>query len=52
MERLTEYLSSNFAVVIYVIAVPQQFYKDFNSEDWLSIQSLVVSTEPAVGGSG
>ena len=33
MERLTEYLSFNFALVIYVIAVPRQFYKDFNSEE-------------------
>ena len=43
MEKLTEYLSSNFAVVLYVIAVPRRFYKDFRSEEtehfnhWLSV---------------
>ena len=43
MERLTEYLSFNFALVINVIAVPRQFYKDFNSEEteqfnhWFSV---------------
>ena len=33
MEKLTDYLATNFAVVVYVIAVPRRFYEDFDEEE-------------------